>query len=264
MGDLFFVLAKSFWLLARPDSVLIALLALGLWVLWRERRPRLGRRLVGLSLTGFVISAIWPVQSLLLGPLERRFPIDPPVDAVAGIVVLGGGEDLAGTQRSGWPQVNQAGDRFLAALALAQRHPQARVVFAGGEARLRPQGRESRVAEAILVGGGLDPSRLTLESRSRNTAENAALSLQLVGETQGTWLLVTSASHMPRALGTFCAAGWTGLVPFPVDHRSAPLRMGWNPSGNLYELHAVMREWVGLAAYRMTGRSSALFPSGCQ
>lgn len=263
MGDLFFVLAKSFWMLARPDTVLLAMVLLGLalrWLGWL----RGGRALIGAALALFIAVGLWPVQSLVLAPLETRFPSDPQVADVAGVILLGGSEDLAATARSGRPQVNQGGDRYLATLDLARRYPDAVVVFAGGGAQLRTSGGEARVARALLTAGGIAADRLRIENRSRDTYENAIYAKALVaGAADGRWLLVTSAAHMPRAFGTFCAAGWRGLVPYPVDHRASSVRLGWNPSGNLYELHAALREWAGLVAYRVAGRTAVLFPEAC-
>jgi uncharacterized SAM-binding protein YcdF (DUF218 family) len=105
-----------------------------------------------------------------------------------------------------------------------------------------------------------------LESESRNTAENVAFSKSLAKPKPGeTWVLVTSAFHMPRSVGIFCRAGWP-VVPYPVDHRALRghlLRADAGVVGNLNYLSMGIKEWVGLAAYFATGRTTALFPAGC-
>jgi uncharacterized SAM-binding protein YcdF (DUF218 family) len=75
-------------------------------------------------------------------------------------------------------------------------------------------------------------------------------------ETDDTWVLVTSAFHMPRAMRSFEAAGWTGLVAYPVDYRTAGFTddIGWNLTGNLLVLNTAIRETIGQLAYRLTGR----------
>ena len=82
---------------------------------------------------------------------------------------------------------------------------------------------------------------------------------------KGPWILVTSAFHMPRALGTFCAAGWRNLVPYPTDYRGDKIReqIGWNLGANLTVLNIGVKEWVGLLAYRFTGQTETFFPEGC-
>ena len=104
---------------------------------------------------------------------------------------------------------------------------------------------------------GVAPERLLLEGQSRNTAENARLSLDLAAPApHETWVLVTSAFHMPRAMRSFEAAGWTGLVPWPVDYRTSAFTdgVGWNLTRNLQVLNTAIRERVGQVAYRLSGR----------
>ena len=121
----------------------------------------------------------------------------------------------------------------------------------------------------VIDGTGAAPmerARVIIEGESRNTAENAALSKQIAGTTAGqTWVLVTSASHMPRSVGIFCRAGWA-VIAYPVDHSALKgdlLRIRWGMAGNIGNLANGIKEWVGLVAYFVTGRSSSVFPSGC-
>lgn len=260
MGDVFFVLSKVFWALARPDTLLALLCLAGVLL----RRRRAGRTLLGLTAGATLLIGFLPLHSVLLRPLEARFPIAPPLTEVQGIIQLGGAEDIVLARLTGQTQVNAAADRYIATLTLARAHPEARVLFAGGAAQLRPDGDEATWAQRLLIETGLDPGRLTLETRSRNTAENASNARALVPDTlTGSWVLVTSAFHMPRAVGSFCAAGWTGIVPWPVDHRAKPLKVRWDLAGNLSALGVAMREWIGLVAYYATGRSDRLFPNAC-
>ncbi len=112
---------------------------------------------------------------------------------------------------------------------------------------------------------GLPPERIIFESQSVNTHENATLSKALAQPRPGeTWLLVTSAWHMPRSVGIFRAAGWP-VTGYPVDFRTAGAGDAWrgfnSVSDGLRRADVATREWVGLVAYRLTGRSAALLPS---
>ena len=175
--------------------------------------------------------------------------------------MLGGGEEAWLSAR--WDQVvfGEGAERFTAALALARVHPQARIVFTGGSGALRDVGRSdgssAAVAKRFFTEQGIDPARLSVESASRNTAENARLTRALIKPQPGeVWVLVTSAFHMPRAMESFRAAGWEGLVPWPVDFRARDLDVGigWELARNLDVLNTAVREYLGILAYGATGR----------
>jgi uncharacterized SAM-binding protein YcdF (DUF218 family) len=59
---------------------------------------------------------------------------------------------------------------------------------------------------------------------------------------------------MPRSVNSFRAAGWENIVPWPVDYRAIGVVIGWDLGRNLEVLNTAVREYIGLLAYRMTGR----------
>lgn len=222
-------------------------------------RARVGQSLSLVSILACCLISVFPVGDAFLSPLEKTYPTEPEVRKVAGIVVLGGGE--SDIQSNVWSQPNtgDAGDRFITALSLAHKHPEAFVLFTGGSGRLIGGTSGADIARDIFTGAGLDKSRLILEGASRNTAENGTMSLELAPDNvEGDWLLVTSAFHMRRAVASFCAAGWKNIVPWPTDYRTGGFadRIGWNFALNLNDLNTGVREWIGLAAYSLTRRTS--------
>jgi uncharacterized SAM-binding protein YcdF (DUF218 family) len=105
---------------------------------------------------------------------------------------------------------------------------------------------------------------LTIERRSRNTQENAEFSKVVAAPKNGErWLLVTSAFHMPRSVGLFRKAGFA-VEPYPVDWRAggpADLLMPHALSIDGLSLVDVgVREWMGLFAYWVTGKTGELLP----
>jgi uncharacterized SAM-binding protein YcdF (DUF218 family) len=116
----------------------------------------------------------------------------------------------------------------------------------------------------VLESLGIPRARITLEDRSRNTVENAVLSKAIAQPKPGErWLLVTSAHHLPRAVGVFRKAGFP-VEAYPVDWRTRGvddvLRPFATVGDGLRRSDTAVREWVGLAVYWLTGRSSELFP----
>jgi uncharacterized SAM-binding protein YcdF (DUF218 family) len=255
-----FILGKVVGAAVRPDTWLIATLVVVVLALWRGRLA-LARRLGTALLVALLALAVLPLGDLALRPLEGRYPPAPPIAGqVDGIVVLGGAESVALTRLWGPVQLNDAAERMTETLTLARMYPQARVVFTGGSGALRnafeTQPARGRPVIRLFTDLGLERERLTLETASRNTAENARLTRRLIepGDTE-TWVLVTSAFHMPRAVASFHAEGWTGtLVPWPVDYRGGPLRLDWNLSGQMIKLQIALREYAGILGYRLSGQ----------
>ena len=156
---------------------------------------------------------------------------------------------------------------------LARRFPQAKIAFTGGDAGiLYKSDSEAAGAAALLTALGVPRERLILEANARDTYENAVFLKEELGKAGelgpgARWVLITSAYHMPRAMGSFRAAGFE-VEPWPVDYRtrgSADLTRPFDKvSEGLRRVDVAMREWVGLVAYWLTGRSDALFPGAAR
>lgn len=255
-----FLLGKLTGALLQVESWLLLLALLSLLAQMR------GRRRAALTLTvtltaGLVVLAFFPLGSLLLRPIEASYPARPPLTQVAGIILLGGAEDVASSRYWGTVELRASAERLTTVAELARRFAGAKVLLLGGSGRLRDVAgvaqSEAGLAAAFLQAQGVDGARLVLEEASRNTTENARLGQQKVQPgADEVWVLVTSAYHMPRAMQSFRAAGWTGLVPYPVDHRSRAFGdgVGLALAENLDLLNIVLRESVGRLAYRVLGR----------
>lgn len=264
-----FYASKILWFVTQPSLLLVAGVIAGAW-LSRGAWARTGRRLaIGCGVLLLALG-IGPVGNWLALPLEQRFPRPDPASLgdLAGIIVLGGAIDTTVSGGRGLPALNEAAERMTEAVALARRFPGLRVIFTGGDAGiLYPSMSEADAARRLFEDLGLPPGRIELEGASRTTWENAVLVRELVAPgaatAPGRWLLVTSAFHMPRSVGTFRAAGFD-VVAWPVDFRTQGVedltRFFDKPSEGLRRVDIILREWVGLAAYRLTGRSSALWP----
>lgn len=263
---MFFLASKVFWLLAQPVSLALLFGVAGLVLAFTPWRwaARIAL-LAGIAVLG--ASAFSTLGYVLLRPLEAAFerPALPP-PAVTGIIVLGGGMDAKINAARGGYELNRAGDRFVEALRLAERYPDARIVVSGGIGGLDQSGEpEALAGKRFFLDMGVERGRLLLETRSRNTDENAAFSKALIDPRAGdTWLLVTSAFHMPRSVGLFRKAGFE-VVPWPVDYRGTGAEgFGlslYQPAENLTVTTLALREWAGLAAYNLTGRIDELLPS---
>jgi uncharacterized SAM-binding protein YcdF (DUF218 family) len=226
------------------------------------------RWLVVVSLIGLVTLGLSPVGNILMIPLETRFPPwDAARGAPDGIIVLGGVIESSG--RDNQIMLNEGAERLAVVPDLARRYPNARILFSGGSAALIGDGSaEASPAARLLESFGISRDRLLLEDRSRNTVENAVYSKLIVHPKRGErWLLVTSAFHMPRAIGVFRKVGFP-VEPYPVDWRTRGAEDMMRPfavmSDGLQRSDTAVHEWVGLLVYWLTKRSSELFPGPTQ
>ena len=264
---MFYVLSKLGFLFLRPSNALILALLLGVGLRlfgWRRR----GSELIGIALVVLVVCAWTGVPTILLRPLEQRFsvPADPDGLNPAGILVLGGVVDTGLSTERHSAELIDGAERVIVAAELARRYPQARIVLSGGSNGVFANNEiaESVIIRDLLIEFGVPAARITVEDHSRNTHENAAFSFSAVEPApQEQWLLVTSAFHMPRAVGTFRAAGWNGVIAWPVDYRNGADTDwfgGRTAAEGLAMTDLAVREWIGLIAYRFAGYTDALLP----
>jgi uncharacterized SAM-binding protein YcdF (DUF218 family) len=267
---LFFVLSKTLGIMLLPTNFLIGAGIVGLILLLTRFAP-LGRKLVIASIALLAICGFSPLGNLLLYPLEARFPPwDDTKGAPDGIVVLGGSIEPDLSSARGRPVFTGAVDRIVATVVLADRYPQARIVFSGGNANLVSDdaAKEADYALAVFERLGIAKGRLLMERQSRNSFENAEFSKAMAAPKPGErWLLVTSAYHMPRSVGIFRIAGFD-VQPYPVDWRMGGradlLTFSVFLLDGLARVDTAVREWMGLAAYWITGKTDAFFPAPSQ
>ncbi|MCC7273085.1 MAG: YdcF family protein [Alphaproteobacteria bacterium] len=261
-----YVLGKVLWYLSAPGNLLVILLVAGYLALVAGAR-RTAHLLLLPVVVGSVTLAVLPIGDWLLAPLEDRFVVPVPApDRADGIVVLGGALDSRLSAARGTAILTEHAERLTEAVVLSRRYPAARILLASGEAGLFPEGHpEAPAMRRFLVGLGVADDRIIEESLSRNTAENALRAKLLADPQPGEiWLLVTSAFHMPRAVGSFRRVGWS-VVPWPVDHLTPGPTVDpgydFNFRRGLARVHLALKEWIALVAYRLLDRTDTLFPA---
>jgi len=264
MDSFFFQLSKLAWHFISPDALILFILVFSLILLWKKAYKN-ATRMMSILASLLLIIAVFPVGDWLLYPLEKRFlPLKNLPASIDGIIVLGGAESIY--RSSFWQQVEltQASERFFSFIHLIKKFPDAKKVYTGGSGNpFFQQYKGAQIAKKLSEEQGLDISRIIFESESRNTYENAVFTKNLISPKPGEhWILITSAAHMPRSVGIFAKIEWK-VIPYSVDHETYPknlFRVTWNFSGNLVKLNTALKEWTGLAAYYLAGKTSHFFP----
>jgi uncharacterized SAM-binding protein YcdF (DUF218 family) len=264
---MFFPLSKIVFFLITPSNFFVLLGLFGCLLLFTQAGLAFGRMLAITGFVGLLAAGLLPLAAVTLLPLENRFPAfaddGAPID---GIIVLGGGLMTTISAERDQLTLNDAGERQVALGDLARRYPKARLLFSGGSGSIKDgtiseAGTVHRFADTL----GVPRDRLVLEERSRNTRENARFSAEIASPKPGErWLLVTSAWHMPRAVGCFRKAGFS-VTAYPVDYRTAgpgdATRLNSFTSDGLLEFDLAVKEWIGLVAYRLVGYTDDWMPA---
>ncbi len=260
-----FLFSKLVWILGQPLSLAFFFAALGFVVgLFRWRRSSLAA--VAVSIVILFVALFTSTGAYMIQGLEDRFPrpAGDPVDLKCMIVLGGGFDNDVDTYRGGY-DLNGAGDRFVEVMRLAQKYPQARILVSGGDGSITGDYEgDAVISERLFSAFGIGKDRMVEDKDSRTTFENAVNTRQLLdGNGLSNCLLITSGFHMPRAVGIFRKLG-IDVVPWVVDYRATGreyLRLdGTQPSLNAQLLSTAVREWMGLVAYWLRGRTDQLLP----
>jgi uncharacterized SAM-binding protein YcdF (DUF218 family) len=232
---------------------LLALLLLPLPRFRRLASSMLWGGMLVLGLLGFNAA-----PDALLRSLESQYkvPTLTQINPYAGVIVLGGAMGSPGIFKAhGQVPLGDAAERMTLPIGLMRKFPNFELIFSGGEGRLVPTGTtEAELAKRFYEEQGVDMKRVTLESKARNTRENARQVAALLGERcKQPWLLVTSASHMPRSMTEFEATG-CNVTAYPVDFHTSE-ESSWTEysmAGSLGAWQKALHELLGMFVYGLT------------
>lgn len=233
-----FTLRKVIGLLLMPSIWGMAAVSIGLVLLLLGRMPRTkervkpwGRRILTIGSLWLMLLAAGIPFNLIGQWLENRYPpvLDissvPGVEGVAWVVVLGGGHRADASLPPSAYLREAALYRNVEGIRLHRLLPESRLLFTGFGGAARESSAE--IGAEVAVSLGVNPGRIVTADSPRTTAEEARAVRELVGE--GPVVLVTSATHMPRAVRLF---EQEGIVVIPA------------PTGHIAGEDLVLREWL--------------------
>lgn len=247
-----------------PSNIAISMALVGTLMLF-TRLARAGRRLLALACVLMLAIGISPLGRVMMIALEGRFPAwDASRGSPTGFIILGGSVSAEISIARKTTSLANSAERLTVVPLLASRYPDAKFVFTGGNASIFDGPAEADYVIPLFESFGVPGSRIAIENASRNTAENAEFTKKLVMPKPGErWVIVTSAFHMPRSIGTFRSAGFD-VEAYPVDYRTTGGDGGeifQNFTSGFGFVDTATREFIGMLMYRLSGRSSELFPA---
>ena len=238
-----------------PLTLCLILATAGLFLLWFTRRQRSGRILVTAGFILLAVTSAGPVSDRILAPLERSFaPFEASQERVPWVVVLGGGHTsdpiLPVTSRISPESLN----RLTEAIRIYRGLPGSKLILSGG-AVFDPAS-EAEVFHQTARAIGIPERDLVLSDRARDTEEEARFIREMVGDDP--LVLVTSASHMPRAVALFRKQGMNP-IPAPAAHlvkrRPGLVPEDFYPSAMaLLKAQTAVREHLGMTWLKLSGR----------
>lgn len=251
---MFFVLSKLFVFIITPLVWIIILLFFSLFSKFPDRKRRCLRWALGLTLF-FTNSFLFDECIRLWEIPATRFETLKSYDVG---IVLGGmsvyDEDL------GRAQFFRDADRLIQAVELYKRGKIKKIIFTGGSGRmLHPEMKEGNYINRYLLYFGIPSADFLIESESQNTHENASFTKALMDKNNihGNFLLITSAYHMRRSLGSFKKAGivveaystdrYAGPRKFEFDHLFVPT------ISIMYDWDKLIHEIAGFISYKFVG-----------
>lgn len=229
-----------------------------------------GRRRAALVTVAIVFGAAYvlalePVAYGFLATLERPYVASAAAsmeEQADVIVVLAGGAFTAGYERPA-ELVGASFRRLWRAIELQRAHGGALpILYAGGSGDpFATVSHEAELAQTIARAAGVPAEYFWIETTSRNTYENgvevrAVLASQFAGRPEPRILLVTSAWHLPRAIGVFRKLNME-VHPAPADfatHGFSIDPLSFLPTvDNFAQTSTALHEWIGIMGYRIRG-----------
>ncbi len=218
-----FTLKKFIGGLILPLPFLLLVMALGLALLWFSRFQRTGKICLSLGWLALLLLSLQPVADGLLRPIENSYPTWRGSERVEYVVVLGGGYTWNDDWAPSSNLISNSLPRLTEGIRLWQQNPGAKIVFTGAAAKTNPVSTGeagARVAESL----GVPRTEIIVLDKPKDTEEEATAVKQAIGEAP--FLLVTSASHLPRAMIFF---RHVGLHPLPAPANQLAIDSPLNP-----------------------------------
>ena len=203
--------------------------------------------------------------SSLLWKFENLIPINLPDDP-KGIILLGGSfkhlkEPLAKNQFS----FNSSSERVIKALFFLKKNPELKILnFANSGLFSVGSVSETQLTKDFLIKYGIDSRRIISKPLANNTYQEISHISHYLSKIGGNWILITSASHMPRAINLFQSNNLNKAViyPYPTDYSTdLPIFSFYFHFHNMTNLSKIAHEIIGLLAYWITGRTETLWPN---
>ena len=258
-----FYLSKILWLILNPFNIFIFITLLSIF-LYFIKLKRLSLIIFLINFVFITLISFLPIGSYLIYTIEKEYHsnINPP-EKVDGILILGGATIPQLYNEYNQISLNGSSERLVESVFIIKKFDKAKVIFSGGSGLVnRPDLDHAKVAKSFYKKIGIETNQIIFEDKSRNTYENIIYSKKIANpKINENWLLITSASHMKRALLIADKNNWK-LIPYAVDFKNIKnfkLIPNLELLKNLNSFQQASHEWLGLISYYLMGRTAKVF-----
>ena len=253
-----FLFKKIVGLFCYPLSICVEILVIGVFALWMAKKQRMAKLVMTLGVVLFTVLSYGGFTSPLLTPLEARYP--PLVDmsslnGVKWLAVYGGGQ-IYNPQRPANSQLACTSlSRLVEGIRIYKALGGTKLILSGG-AVYGPVS-EAEILARTAQSMGVDKRDILLDEASKDTEDQAEAMKKIVGAEP--FILVTSASHMPRSVG-LCKKLGMRPIPAPTDYMLGEVSTAITPHSffpsvdHLQMCQKAMHEYMGLAWSKLRGR----------
>lgn len=258
-----FFLSKFLWFFFNPFTLFIFIFSIG-FIFLIFKKYKISNYMFFIALSGLLSISIFPIGKFGIYLLEKEFHVQYAYpDKIDGILILSGATDPYLSKEYDSIELNSSAERLTESIFLINKHKKAKIVFSGGSGYLNhPDLDHAKVARKFFKKMNIKNKKIIYENKSRNTYENILFSKKIANPKQGeTWLLVTSASHMKRAILISQKQKWK-LIPYPVDFNQSK-NISFKPSMNFFSnfvsFQKASHEWLGLFSHYLMGKTEKIF-----
>lgn len=200
-----FSLKKMVGGILQPLPFFLLLMGFSLCLLWFSRWQKSAKSLLTISWLSLFLLSLQPVADSLLLPLESDYSTYNVSDTTENkstlkyVVVLGGGHVYNPDWAPSSNILNNSLPRINEGIRIYRDLPEAKLIFTGGPSLNLRSAAES--AQEVAISLGVPKSDILLADKAKDTEEEAEAVKSMVGDSP--FILVTSANHLPRAIGIF-------------------------------------------------------------
>jgi len=248
-----FILKKTVTMFVMPFSIGMLLLLIGIVLLLQHKRIK-ATLFLSLSFIWLFLISYSPFANAFLYKYENIYPtLHQAPQNVSYIYVLGSGHHTDASQPITSQNSEVASVRLNEAIRLYHQLEEKPTIIVSGYSGFDDPTSGAHMQKQLAVALGVKADKLHLEPTPKDTQDEAQAAKQYIGNAP--FILVTSASHMKRAITFFKHIG-LNPIPAPTNHLAHvthPHYTGFFDVNALRKTNMAWHEMLGLLWQKIKG-----------